>query len=75
MNKYDGVVTDLPYGRASKSSDNPEKLLQNLVSILPNKKRIAIMCKKGTEKGLDLNLIKRYEIYRHKSLTRTILIK
>jgi len=75
MKKYDGVVTDLPYGRASKSSVNPEKLLQNLVSILPRKKRIAIMCKKGSEKGLDLNLIKKYEIYRHKSLTRTILIK
>ena len=75
MKKYDGVVTDLPYGRASKSSVNPEKLLQNLVSILPRKKRIAIMCKKGSEKGLDLSLIKKYEIYRHKSLTRTILIK
>jgi tRNA (guanine10-N2)-dimethyltransferase len=75
MKKYDGVVTDLPYGRASKSSVNPEKLLQNLISILPRKKRIAIMCKKGSEKGLDLNLIKKYEIYRHKSLTRTILIK
>ncbi len=75
MKKYDGVVTDLPYGRASKSSVNPEKLLQNLILILPKKKRIAIMCKKGSEKGLDLNLIKKYEIYRHKSLTRTILIK
>jgi len=75
MKKYDGVVTDLPYGRASKSSVNPEKLLRNLISILPRKKRIAIMCKKGSEKGLDLNLIKKYEIYRHKSLTRTILIK
>ena len=75
MKKYDGVVTDLPYGRASKSSVNSEKLLQNLILILPKKKRIAIMCKKGSEKGLDLNLIKKYEIYRHKSLTRTILIK
>jgi len=75
MKKYDGVVTDLPYGRASKSSVNPEKLLQNLILILPKKKRIAIMCKKGSEKGLNLNLIKKYEIYRHKSLTRTILIK
>ena len=75
MRKYDGVVTDLPYGRASKSSVNPEQLLQNLILILPRKKRIAIMCKKGSEKGLDLNLIKKYEIYRHKSLTRTILIK
>jgi len=75
IKKYDGIVTDLPYGRASKSSDTPEKLLHNLVAILPRKKRIAIMCKKGSEKGLDLNLTKKYEIYRHKSLTRTILVK
>jgi len=75
IKKYDGIVTDLPYGRASKSSDTPEKLLQNLVAILPRKKRIAIMCKKGSEKGLNLNLTKKYEIYRHKSLTRTILVK
>ncbi len=73
--EFDGVVTDLPYGRASKSSDSPEKLFENFVSLLPHKKRIAIMYKKGSEKGLDLNLIKKYEIYRHKSLTRAILVK
>jgi len=73
--RYDGIVTDLPYGRASKTSENPEKLLHNFVSIIPKKKRLAIMCKKGTEKGLKLTPSKRYEIYRHKSLTRTILVK
>ena len=53
-NKYDGIVTDLPYGRASKTSEPPEKLLRNFVSIIPKKKKLAIMCKKGSEKGLKL---------------------
>ena len=74
-NKYDGIVTDLPYGRASKTSEPPEKLLRNFVSIIPKKKKLAIMCKKGSEKGLKLIPSKKYEIYRHKSLTRTILVK
>ncbi len=74
-NRYDGIVTDLPYGRASKTSEPPEKLLRNFVSIIPKKKKLAIMCKKGSEKGLKLIPSKKYEIYRHKSLTRTILVK
>ncbi len=74
-NKYDGIVTDLPYGRASKTSEPPEKLLRNFVSIIPKKKKLVIMCKKGSEKGLKLIPSKKYEIYRHKSLTRTILVK
>jgi tRNA (guanine10-N2)-dimethyltransferase len=73
--EFDGIVTDLPYGTASKSSENPEKLMKKFVSILPKRKKIAIMCKKGFEKKLKINPIKKYEIYRHKSLTRTILIK
>lgn len=75
QSKYDGIVTDLPYGRASKTSEKPEKLLRNFISIIPKKKRLAIMCKKGAEKGLKINPSKKYEIYRHKSLTRTILVK
>ncbi len=74
-NKYDGLVTDIPYGRASKTSVKPEKLLQDLISIIPKKKRLVLMCKKGAEKKLKLKPSKRYEIYRHKSLTRTILVK
>lgn len=73
--KYDGIVTDLPYGRASKTSESPEKLLRNFISMIPKKKRLAIMCKKGAEKGLKITPSKKYEIYRHKSLTRTILVK
>ena len=75
VNEFDGIVTDLPYGTASKSSENPEELIKKFVLTLPKRKRIAIMCKKGFEKKLRIYPIKKYEIYRHKSLTRTILIK
>ena len=73
--KFDGVVTDLPYGTASKVSENPQDLIKKFVSMLPRRKKIAIMCKKGFEKKLNMNPSKTYDIYRHKSLTRTILIK
>ncbi len=75
VGEFDGIVTDLPYGRASKASENPEEILRKFVSILPRKKRIAIMCKKGFEKKLKINPLRKYEIYRHKSLTRIILVK
>ena len=73
--KFDGIVTDLPYGRASKASEKPEKILNKFISILPKRKRIAIMYKKELDSNLKLRGLKKYEIYRHKSLTRTILIK
>ncbi len=73
--KFNGIVTDLPYGRASKASEKPEVILKKFFSILPKHKRIAIMYKKELEGNLKLNGLKKYEIYRHKSLTRTILIK
>lgn len=75
VDSFDGIVTDIPYGRASKTSEGPEKLLEKLVSKIPKRKKVAIMCKKGTEKNLKWNFAKRYEIYRHKSLTRVILVK
>ena len=75
ISNFDGIVTDLPYGRASKTSYNPEKLLQDFITILPKKKKFAIMCKKGFEKKLRIKPSKTYEIYRHKSLTRIILVK
>lgn len=73
--KFDGIVTDLPYGTASKTSENPQELIKKFVSMLPRRKKIAIMCKKGFEKQLNMDPSKTYDIYRHKSLTRTILIK
>src|SRR5437879_1842626 len=44
--KIDGIVTNLPYGTASKSSQPPKKLFHDFISILPKKKKIAIMYKK-----------------------------
>lgn len=73
--KFDGIVTDLPYGRASRASEKPEEILKKFFSIMPKHKRVAIMYKKELDKDLKLNGLKKYEIYRHKSLTRTILIK
>lgn len=75
QNSFDGIVTDLPYGTASKLSEPPEKLLHNFTFKIPKKAKFAIMCKKGFEKNLKLNPTKKYEIYRHKSLTRVILVK
>src|SRR5574338_57267 len=73
--KFDGIVTDLPYGTASKVSEPPKKLIKKFVSKMPKKAKFAIMCKKGLDDDIKLNLTKKYEIYRHKSLTRMILVK
>ncbi len=73
--KFDGIVTDLPYGVASKVSEKPEVILKKFLSIMPKRKKIAIMYKKELDKNLKLSGLKKYKIYRHKSLTRTILIK
>ncbi|MGQ0772059.1 MAG: TRM11 family SAM-dependent methyltransferase [Nitrososphaerota archaeon] len=72
---FDGIVTDLPYGTASRVSEPAKKLLQNFAAKIPKKTKFAIMCKKGFEKNLKINPTKKYEIYRHKSLTRVILVK
>ena len=73
--RIDGIVTDLPYGISSKSSEPPKKLVCDFVSILPNKMKLALMCKKELADQIELKPVKKYEIYRHKSLTRTILVK
>ena len=73
--QFEAIVTDLPYGRASKISEKPEKMLEKLLSILPKDKRIAVMYKKTPDNSIKLNGFKTYEIYRHKSLTRTIVIR
>ena len=74
-NRIDGIVTDLPYGISSRSSESPRKLIHDFVSILPKKKKLAIMCKNDLADQIELKPAKKYEIYRHKSLTRTILVK
>ncbi len=73
--KFDGIVTDLPYGTSSKASEKPQEILKKFFSILPKRKRVAIMYKKELDVNSKLNGLKKYHIYRHKSLTRTILIK
>ena len=73
--KFDGIVTDLPYGRYSKTSEKPENVLKRFISIMPKHKKIAIMYKKELDPKMKLKGLKKYQIYRHKSLTRTILIK
>ena len=73
--KFDGIVTDLPYGTASKVSEKPQEILKKFFSILPKRKKVAIMYKKELDFNLKLSGLKKYHIYRHKSLTRTILIK
>jgi tRNA (guanine10-N2)-dimethyltransferase len=73
--QFDGIVTDLPYGTASKVSEPPQKLIQSFASKIPKKKKFAIMCKKGLDKYIKLKPTKKYEIYRHKSLTRVIFVK
>lgn len=73
--KYDGIVTDLPYGLNSKITEKPEEILKRFVSVLPKRKKIAVMYKKEFGNNLKLKGLKKYQIYRHKSLTRTILIK
>ena len=72
MGKIDAVVTDLPYGISSKSSIEPAKLVKEFVSTIPKKKKLVMVYKKG----FDVNIkAKKYEIYRHKSLTRVIVVR
>ena len=73
--KFNGIVTDLPYGQNSKTAKTPKNTLKDFFSAIPKKKRFAIMFKKELGDELKLNGLKKYQIYRHKSLTRTILIK
>ena len=74
-NDFNGIVTDLPYGRSSKSSEKPEEVLKRFISIIPKSKKVAIMYKKELDSKMKLKGLKKYQIYRHKSLTRTSLIK
>lgn len=73
-NKVDAIVTDLPYGISSKSSISPKKLIKDFVSMVPKRKKLVIVYKKGLDvQGMEKT--KKYEIYRHKSLTRVIAVR
>ncbi len=73
--RFDGIVTDLPYGTSSKTSEKPQEILKKFFVCIPKRKRVAIMYKKEMDFNSKLKGLKKYHIYRHKSLTRTILIK
>lgn len=73
-NRIGAIVTDLPYGTASRSSTTPAKLIRDFVSIVPSTVRLVMVYKKGIEIN-DLDNAKKYEIYRHKSLTRVIAVR
>jgi tRNA (guanine10-N2)-dimethyltransferase len=69
----DSIVTDLPYGIASRSSVSPKKL-QGFCFYNTKEKKAC----NGIKKGLDveeMSKAKKYEIYRHKSLTRFIAVR
>lgn len=72
--KIDAIVTDVPYGIASRSSMSPKKIIQDFLSVVPKKMKLVIVYKKGIDVE-ELGKAKKYEIYRHKSLTRVIAVK
>ena len=68
------IVSDLPYGIASRSTAAPKKIIKDLISLVPKKMKMAIIYKKGIEID-ELAKAKKYEVYRHKSLTRVIAVR
>src|SRR6478736_7560057 len=73
MGEIDGIVTDLPYGISSRASVSPKKLLEDFISVIPKRKKLVMVYKKGLEVD-QISKAKKYEIYRHKSLTRVIAV-
>lgn len=72
--KIDAIVTDVPYGTASRSSVPPKKIIEDLLSVIPKKMKLVLVYKKGID-VTELSEAKKYEIYRHKSLTRVIVVR
>ncbi len=57
-NNFDAIVTDLPYGKSSKTSEKPEEILKRFISIVPKNKKIAIMFKKELDSKMKLKGLK-----------------
>ncbi len=72
--KFNGIVTDLPYGQNSKTTKTPKNTLKDFFSN-SKKEKICNNVQKRIKRRIEVKWIKKYQIYRHKSLTRTILIK
>jgi tRNA (guanine10-N2)-dimethyltransferase len=68
------IVTDVPYGISSRSSAPPKKVIEDLLSAIPKKMKLVLVYKKGIH-ITELSKAKKYEIYRHKSLTRVIVVR
>lgn len=67
--RFSAVVTDLPYGKASKTEGNPEKTFLDLVGNVCEGKTIFMSNKDNVE-----DLEPEFQIYVHKNLTRYIYI-
>lgn len=66
---FDAIVTDLPYGKASKEVEDPVEEFLNTIELFEDKK-IVFMYNKP-----DLgDLTHEYEVYVHKNLTRYIYV-
>lgn len=72
--RFDGLVTDIPYGKNTKIKEDPRRTILFLMKIIPKRKKFAIMCKRGLV-GKTEEINRCYDIYTHKSLTRTILVR
>jgi tRNA (guanine10-N2)-dimethyltransferase len=69
----DAIVTDVPYGVSSRTSAQPKRLLHDFLSVVPKNMKLVIVYKKGQDVD-ELGKAKKYEVYRHKSLTRVIAV-
>jgi tRNA G10 N-methylase Trm11 len=67
--KFDAVVTDLPYGKASKKS---EEAVEKFLELIDNFDGKAVFMYNEPEVG---SYSSDFEIYEHKNLTRYIFIE
>lgn len=73
--KTQAIVTDIPYGKNSKTTNTQEDLINSILKNTTAQR--AIICKKKTNQEYtppnNWKLINRHEIYVHKSMTREVL--
>lgn len=70
--RFDAVVTDLPYGKASKKAGQPVKLfLDSLENITAEGGKAVFMSNRSEIEGMEPE----FEVYVHKNLTRHIYVK
>lgn len=70
----DTIVTDPPYGRASKATDNTKKLIETILHNSNSKRAIICMPKEIKPQSTKYKEEESFDIYTHKSLTRTIRV-